>query len=295
MVLVPSNRLPDLSPSQVVALQDSLLANADRLLQGALAILELGNVGLARSLAILAMEESGKAIALHDRRVAIAYSPEGEPFVDDRVRRIWLSHPEKLALVHRFLVEERYWFGPGPPDIERNARDLGAIESWAREHNRLKQRGFYVDLDTAGEVIEPAAVPDPDTLARIIDHVHQIGWQLRLGEHIEAKGQASMAADVPPMTDKEVASLRRLVDDQGTITEEVWASMRAGSGGTVLNNSAYRLMLRGPDDPPFQTLGKPGYEAQTRELEELQNGRLPGAGAPHLRSPGPAAADDKSC
>lgn len=68
-------KLPDLSPARVVELQDALLANADLLLNSALAVLDLGNVGLARSLAILAMEESGKAIAIHGRRVVKAGSP----------------------------------------------------------------------------------------------------------------------------------------------------------------------------------------------------------------------------
>lgn len=52
---MPVPKLPNLSPTQVVELQDALLANADRLLTSALAVLDLGNVGLARSLAILAM------------------------------------------------------------------------------------------------------------------------------------------------------------------------------------------------------------------------------------------------
>ncbi len=84
LTAVANRGLPDLSPAQVVAVQDSLLANADRLLTSALAVLELGNVGLARSLAILGMEESGKAIAMHERRVQMAYAPEGQPFVHRR-------------------------------------------------------------------------------------------------------------------------------------------------------------------------------------------------------------------
>lgn len=72
--------LPDLTPAQVVQLQDALLANADALLISALAILEIKHVALARSLAILGMEESGNAIAVHERRVRMADLPEGTAF-----------------------------------------------------------------------------------------------------------------------------------------------------------------------------------------------------------------------
>lgn len=42
--LLPSN----LSPDQVVALQDALLANADRLLRASVSLLDAGDVALAR-------------------------------------------------------------------------------------------------------------------------------------------------------------------------------------------------------------------------------------------------------
>jgi AbiV family abortive infection protein len=81
--MAQNDALPAMTPERVVQLQDELLANADRLLNSALAVLELGNVGLARSLAILGLEESGKAVAIHRRREEIAYEPEGSAFVND--------------------------------------------------------------------------------------------------------------------------------------------------------------------------------------------------------------------
>ncbi|WP_369700696.1 AbiV family abortive infection protein [Frigoribacterium sp. MEB024] len=138
---MPTRELPPLSPEQVVAVQDALLANANQLLTAATNLLE-SNVPLARSLAILALEESGKAIALHDRRVAIAYATEGEPFVTADLQELWSSHDKKLSLVHQFLAEERYWFGEEPPDPEENTQALGAIRAWSRRQDRAKQRGF---------------------------------------------------------------------------------------------------------------------------------------------------------
>lgn len=123
-------RLPDLTPEQVVRLQDALLANANTLLTSALAVLNLGHVALARSLAILGMEESGKAIAIHERRVTMGYVSDGETFRCDRLDELWASHEKKLEAVHRFLVEEPYWFDVQPPDPDDNTAALGTIKSW---------------------------------------------------------------------------------------------------------------------------------------------------------------------
>lgn len=227
-------RLPQLSPEQVLDLQDALLNNADGLLSAALAEIHCGNPGRSQALAILGVEESAKAIALHERRVAIAFGAEGEPFVDDRLQLLWSDHREKLRLVHSFLIEERYWFGYGPPDAEENRCALGAMNEWVKRHNLLKQRGFYVDVDDNGDVLAPQLPADEKSLAAVIGFIHQIGWQLRLGEHIEARGQELAA--------------------------------RRGK----LNNEAYRLRLpeRGravePGDP------RPGFEAQARELARLR-------------------------
>ncbi|MEU5565479.1 AbiV family abortive infection protein [Micromonospora musae] len=268
---MPVRKLPNLSPTRVVELQDDLLANADRLLTSALAVLDLGNVGLARSLAILAMEESGKAIAIHERRVEMAYAPDGEPFVNARLENLWASHQEKLELVHSFLAEERYWFGAEPADPERNLAYLGTIKRWTRRHDKLKQRGFYVDIDRAGGVLAPTGVSDRESLVDVISHVHQIGWQLRLGEHIEAKQQAEEARGTPPKTEAEIEEMREMFSGfpGPTLDEEFYTSMREGREGRKLNNDGYRLHLPEPGSSPFENLGKPGYEAETRELRRL--------------------------
>lgn len=98
-------KLPDLTPAQVVALMDALLANADTLLTTALTVLEKGQVPLARSLAILGMEESGKAIAVHERRVEMTAAPDGEPFRCAALDQLWGSHHRKLEKVYDCLEE----------------------------------------------------------------------------------------------------------------------------------------------------------------------------------------------
>lgn len=264
---MPSRQLPSLTPEQVVAVQDALLANADRLLVAAAGLLA-SNVPLARSLAILGLEESGKVIALHERRVAIAYAPEGEPFVTDALQDLWSSHDKKLSLVHRFLVEERYWFGSKPADPEENSQALGAIRRWARKQDRAKQRGFYVDLDKIGNVLDPAASADENALRTVIEHVHQIGWQIRLGEHIEATQQAEESRGAAPADEAEIEYLRSLLGSDTELFEELVESMRAGRPGRPLHNDGYRLKL--PENP-FGTFGRPGYEAESRELRRLRN------------------------
>ncbi len=267
---MPVRQLPNLTPQQVVGLQDALLANADRLLTAALTLLDRGDVGLARSLAILGMEESGKAIALHQRRVEMAHEPENTLFVNDRLQNLWASHQEKLRLVHSFLEEEEYWFGTEPADTEANLATLGTIKRWTGRHDKLKQRGFYVDIDKAGNVLDPTGATDRKYLVQVIDHVHQIGWQLRLGEHIEASRQDESAREIPPMTEAKLQEMRDMFSNPDLgLDKELFESMKRGREGAKLNNDGYRLRPPESGSNPFVNLGRPGYEAQTRELMRL--------------------------
>lgn len=43
----------------------------------------------------------------------------------------------------------------------------------------------------------PTDAADEESLRDVIAHVHQIGWQLRLGEHIEGKKQDEQEAGSP--------------------------------------------------------------------------------------------------
>lgn len=257
----------DLTPEQVIALQDALLANADRLLLAALSALDKGDSALARSLGILGMEESGKAIALHERRVSMAHSPEGEAFVNDRLEKLWREHHLKLDIVHRFLAEEQYWFGVGPPNPEENAEVLGTVANWKQELNSFKQRGFYVDVSPEGELLTPDDAADPDAVRVVLEHVHQIGWQLRLGEHIEGRRQDDHKRSVPPATEEEIEHMRQLTRRiEPEMVESLLKSMRDGREGTPINNAAYGFTL---SSEPFENVGRPGYEAQDRELQAL--------------------------
>jgi AbiV family abortive infection protein len=86
--------------------------------------------------------------------------------------------------------EERYWFGTEPADPEANLAYLGTIRAWARRHNKLKQRGLYVDIDEVGGVLAPTDVADRESLLDVISHVHQIGWQCSILRLVELHSQA---------------------------------------------------------------------------------------------------------
>jgi AbiV family abortive infection protein len=170
----------------------------------------------------------------------MAFAEEGAGFTTEHLRQLWRSHTMKLNAVYDFLVEERYWFDVEPPDPSVNAAALGAVQGWARRHNADKQRGFYVDVRPDGEAHGPETVDvDATSLREIVNRIHQIGWQLRLGEHIEWRGQQSLAA----------------VDDRHSDAE-----------GLRPRNVAYGFTPDGAG-----RLGQTGYEAMTREVEALRD------------------------
>jgi hypothetical protein len=118
----------------------------------------------------------------------------------------------------------------------------------------------------------PAEINDEPSLRTVIEHVHQIGWQLRLGEHIEAKSQAELATAILPASEAQIEQARQLYVDAGIdkeMIDDLLVAQRAGRPGRVLNNDAYRLHLPEAGTAPFAHLGKPGHEAETRELVRL--------------------------
>jgi len=260
--------LPDLTPDQVIRLVDALLANADALLMSALSVLDLEHVALAQSLAILGLEESGKAIAVHERRVQIVQEPEGVPFRCAALDALWGSHEKKLEKVYDFLWGEQYWFGTEPSNPDANAAELGTIRSWAKGNDRRKQRGFYVELAKTGDVMAPPDVADEDRLRHLIQRVHQVGWQLRLGEHIEGRRQDEQETPWPGLPRDQAEQLFRHVEHSPAVDDLIeGATQRVG--GRPLNNAAYRFNRPGDSQDPFRNFGKPGYEASDRETMAL--------------------------
>lgn len=65
------------------------------------------------------------------------------------------------------------------PDVPSPSQVIALQDALLANDNRL--------LETA----------NADAVRAVIGHVHQIGWQLRLGEHIEGNRQLQSSQDVP--------------------------------------------------------------------------------------------------
>lgn len=114
----------------------------------------------------------------------------------------------------------------------------------------------------------PEAVADADAVRAVVGYVDQIGWQLRLGEHIEGKRRLRAERGAPPATEESIARMRGLLRRADPkIAERLLESMRTEVPGDTFANAAYVFSL--PEDP-FETVGKPGHEAEDRSLSRVR-------------------------
>ncbi|WP_084606002.1 AbiV family abortive infection protein [Agreia bicolorata] len=180
-----------LSFLQVEDLYDEVLSNAFHLSQDARLLLEHGSVGRARALAVLALEEAGKAVMIHKAKVRSFREGLRDPHLDATFWKNWRSHQTKLRAVHDYIVHEPHWFDVAPPPV--NELLLGEVDDYLAELDRRaadgdsnKLKGFYVDIDAAtGRTETPNSSVNPDDVFELLGLGHQVGWQLRLGDHIE--------------------------------------------------------------------------------------------------------------
>jgi AbiV family abortive infection protein len=176
---------------QVEDLYDALLSNAYYLSVDAEVLLAKSSVGRARAFAILALEECGKAIMIHEAKVASFGRGEADPVLDTQFWKDWRTHRPKLRRVRDFLLREDYWFDIAPPPVSPHL--LGPVEDYLAELDRFaaegdssKMNGLYVDVDPAtGRTRAPEDDTNADQVTELLLLAHQIGWQLRLGDHIQ--------------------------------------------------------------------------------------------------------------
>jgi AbiV family abortive infection protein len=189
---------------QVEDLYDEVLSNAFHLSQDARRLLEAGLTGHARALAVLALEECGKAIMMHEAKLASFRRRDADPLLDGTFWRHWKTHWPKLRAVRDFIIREEYWFGVESPVVDELLLGdvdeyLAELDRWAAQGDSSKLHGLYVDVDPAtGRVITPAAQNGASEVAELLEIAHQVGWQTLLGDHIQFVAAPRDDASIPP-------------------------------------------------------------------------------------------------
>lgn len=142
---------------QLRDLAEAALVNARDLLDNARLLQQSGSAGVARSLAVLSIEESGKALIARD-----ASEAEGTDF-EERVKvldRDLRRHPPKLEQIrevferlHRYVSLLRVFVVDSAVEWD---------DPWTAEvYNTAKQDGLYVGLEQ-GVVVTPASITHQD-------------------------------------------------------------------------------------------------------------------------------------
>jgi AbiV family abortive infection protein len=152
------------SRAELAACASAAARNALGLLQDAELLAVSGRSARAYSLAVLAVEECGKAMGL----TALAVMPENLR-AQAPVGRLLGWH--QLKLVGGLLIAAVPLSGVGPrlvdmPDAEL-AQILSILDAPADEADRLKRRGFYVDMDQGRRIREPSAITEPEAASQL--------------------------------------------------------------------------------------------------------------------------------
>jgi AbiV family abortive infection protein len=177
-----AKRLPD--PHEAIEGATVAAATAARLLSGADVLAGVASYGIARSLAVLALEESVKARTLG----AIAAHGGHTAFSDDFLRKIVYSgHKERheAGLVQHLAATSPDVFGRLLLGISIGEEEQAKIEELRKilaDANSGKQAGFYSDFDPeSGSWSAPDCVTDAE-FAKIRalsgDYVNQTQQQL---------------------------------------------------------------------------------------------------------------------
>lgn len=183
----------------------ALTESATDLIRDAHILLEVGSIGRARSLAVLAQEELGKALWLYDH-FEVAWStgdetPRDVPQLEKHGRSHVAKYMSALEFgngLPEFWGDYSKWAHIGQTEAEwadRVERRRAETEAAAREANTAKQRGFYVDLDdTSGDVRMPSAVDDR-SIVDDLRTVAQVIEMLLISDHTRIKHVAGAPYD----------------------------------------------------------------------------------------------------
>jgi AbiV family abortive infection protein len=159
------------SGPQIVAYAVEAALNARGLLKDAQILAEAHCWPRAYSLAALAVEECGKAVGLS----ALAIMPDALR-AQAPVGRLLEWH--QLKQVGGLLIAAVTYGPPGAAaklaamNAATLAQTFSGLEAPADEADRLKRRGFYVDMDRDGRIRGPADITEAD-VTRQLDRARQ--------------------------------------------------------------------------------------------------------------------------
>jgi AbiV family abortive infection protein len=141
--------------------------NAQQLLYDAEALAGSGSRGRAYSLAVLAVEESGKAAGL----TALAGLPNGMR-THAAAGRLLQWH--QLKQVGGLLIAAVTFEAPGVAaklaamPATQVTQILRSLSVSAEEADRLKRRGLYVDMGPSGRIREPSEVTEAEVTSQFV-------------------------------------------------------------------------------------------------------------------------------
>lgn len=175
----------------------SLMDNASSLIVDAYLLLEADSFGRARSLMVLAQEELGKALWVYDMFEAAWSAGDESQRTVERLAADGNRHVAKYleAMVFgddlaQFWGDYTAFASPQGESVEemlvrlrRDAEERAVrAKEAAREANRLKQRGFYVDRLENGSVASPTDI-EPGTVAVDLQVAAQVVEMLLIKDH----------------------------------------------------------------------------------------------------------------
>ncbi|MET8627946.1 AbiV family abortive infection protein [Kitasatospora sp. NPDC004669] len=140
---------------EILRIIPAVINNADELLGDARTLLDAGRVPRAYSLAVLALEEFGKANLCIS---AIGANPDAKDFW-----KAWRLHPSKL-----FETLGMQSLG-SPLDGQSVVNRFTAIKAAANDTHGLKLSGLYVDYDETGQLQLPQAITREEAEAVIAE------------------------------------------------------------------------------------------------------------------------------
>ncbi len=156
---VKASAQPELAACAIAAAR-----NAHGLLDDAELLARAGRTGRAYSLAVLAVEECGKALDL----TALAVMP---PRVRARAPLGRMLQWHQLKLVGGLLIAVLPIGSVGSKVAVMSADELAYIahilDAPADEADRLKRRGLYVDMDRSGRIRDPSEITESELTSQL--------------------------------------------------------------------------------------------------------------------------------